>query len=116
MKNLKVLVIVAFILMCSFSYSLAVTLEWDKNNDADYYIVYWGNESGNYNLGHSDNILITGYEAPTPPKGEVYYFAVKAFNSCGNSSDFSEEIKTGKLKNIQNFKFVIDINVNINTQ
>lgn len=74
------------------SQATTVTLQWDTNEDADYYVVYWGESSKNY-TSHSDNITspTTTYTV-TGLGPKAYYFAVKAFNSCGNSSDFSTEL------------------------
>jgi len=72
--------------------AMDVTLQWDPNDEADYYVVYYGTESGTYNQ-NSENIpsptvshTVTGLPETT------WYFSVKAFNQCGNSSDFSDEI------------------------
>ncbi len=84
------------ILICCFAtnaFAKDVTLEWDANDDADYYVVYWGYSSGDY-TEYSDNIdaTETEYTAVDILASENTYFAVKAFNSCGNSSEFSEEM------------------------
>lgn len=94
------------------------TLEWNQNDSADYYIVYWGKISGEYTTGNSDKILvpITTFTYQGIDENELY-FAVKAFNSCGNASDFSDELtpcqkvdKTINLKYKDNANIVININ------
>ncbi|MDO8261477.1 MAG: fibronectin type III domain-containing protein [Candidatus Magasanikbacteria bacterium] len=72
---------------------MALKLSWEPNEDADYYIVYRGTSPGVY-----DHQSISIY----PPTVEyllggltpnvTYYYSVKAFNDCGNSSDFSDEV------------------------
>ena len=70
----------------------SITLEWDANEGADYYVVYWGQISGDYSNNSSDiktpatSYTVSGLEEAT------YYFAVKAFNYCGNACDFSTEL------------------------
>ncbi len=89
-RNLFFFLILSFII-CFSSYAGSVSLGWDVNADADYYIVYWGLSAENPSY-YSGNIgPTTSYTAVVPDDNE-YYFAVKAFNSCGNSSDFSDWI------------------------
>lgn len=93
----------------NFDESRSVTLEWDENDDADYYIVYWTKDKSKYDLPNtvpcdasdldcfemfkSDNINIPAinYTIEKIPYS-LFYVAVKAFNSCGNSSDWSDRI------------------------
>lgn len=87
----KIFYIILLVLSCSFNlYASDVSLEWDANTDASYYIVYWGNESGAYteNSGYikTNTYTITGVD------NVKKYASVKAFNSYGNSSDFADEI------------------------
>ena len=72
-----------------------VVLQWDQNDDADYYIVYWGDSPGDYSEGYSVEISddVTQFSLSTPTGGKRYYYAVKAFNRYGNSSDFSDEVE-----------------------
>lgn len=94
---MKLIYTLVILLVLSFNvYAIEATVQWDVNTDADYYVVYWGETSGDY-TNNSENInkdvttfTVTGLE------DKLYYFAVKAFNSCGNSSDFSDEV-TNKL-------------------
>ncbi len=104
----KLLIIFIVLLLTASAYS--ATLEWDKNDDADYYVVYWGDTPGNY-TGHSENITDLFYTTPDPQK----YYAVKAFNECGNSSDYSTEVEYCKpVENTSNVKFRVEVVVTVN--
>ena len=72
--------------------AMDLTLSWDTNEDAEYYVVYYGQTSGNY-THNSENISAPAIEYTVKNLMDTeWYFSVKAFNSCGNSSDFSDEI------------------------
>lgn len=70
-----------------------VTLAWDANTESDLggYIVYWGSVSRNYtnaeNVGNITTNTVCGLL-----DGVTYYFAVKAYNTNGLVSDFSDEV------------------------
>jgi hypothetical protein len=70
-----------------------VTLAWDPNSETDLagYRVFWGQESGVYqwtvDVGDQTHYPLADLEA-----GRDYYFAVKAYNTQGYESDFSEEL------------------------
>ena len=70
--------------------AFADSLKWDVNSDADYYIVSWGELPGVY-TANSQQIIGNEFDI-----GQLHckykYFAVKAYNECGNSSDFSDEL------------------------
>ena len=93
MKKFMLSVTMFFIMICS-AIAGEVTLQWDPNDCADYYIIYYGTSPGNYTLT-SENIMapLTEYTAKNLTEG-TWYFSVKAFNQCGNSSDFSDEVNT----------------------
>lgn len=93
-------VIVFFILFSGISFAGDV-LQWDRNDDADYYVVYWGRSAGDYSEGSSPEIpgFMTELPLEESDDGETYYYAVKAFNQCGNSSDYSDEVKTAHRPN-----------------
>lgn len=67
-------------------------LEWDQNSDADYYVVYWGPSPDNY-IHESAPIDAsrTNWMIDASEEG-IHYYSIKAFNSCGNSSDFSDVV------------------------
>jgi hypothetical protein len=70
-----------------------VTLAWDPNIEPDLagYIAYWGTSSGNYpyltDVGNNTTHTITGLE-----EDRVYYFAITAYDSEYNESDYSDEL------------------------
>ena len=74
----------------------SATLSWALGTDpglAGYY-VYVGTSSGVYNYPGSPFTtgLVSTYTIPNLPKGQTYSFALKAFNSSGQTSDFSAEV------------------------
>jgi hypothetical protein len=70
-----------------------VTLAWDPNTEADLagYRVYYGTSSRDYgvtlDVGNWTSCTIGGLQ-----QGKTYYFAVTAYDTVGNESDFSEEV------------------------
>ncbi|MHC4459724.1 MAG: CFI-box-CTERM domain-containing protein [Planctomycetota bacterium] len=70
-----------------------VTLAWDPNTEPDLggYIAYWGTSSRNYpyltDVGNNTTHTITGLE-----EGQVYYFAITAYDSDYNESGYSDEV------------------------
>jgi len=114
-KNMKNLIITILITLFLTGPVFATEVQWDSNPEADYYVVYWGEASGKY-LQHSENITATTYEIDNPDNIN-YFISVKAFNSCGNSSEFSPEIQYCKtvtaVENVQTAAgTTIIINVN----
>ena len=71
----------------------SVTLAWDANSESDIagYIVYWGTGSRNYdrsfNVGNTTQYTINGLQDL-----KTYYFAVRAVNTDGLQSSYSEEV------------------------
>jgi len=69
-------------------------LAWDRNPEPDIagYRVYYGTTSGSYyydvDVGPATSCAISGLDART-----IYYLAVKAYNSLGDLSDYSAEIR-----------------------
>jgi len=69
-----------------------VTLSWNKNSEPDIegYILHYGTSSHDYldsvDVGNKTGCTISGLES-----GQVYYFAVTAYNPYGESG-FSEEV------------------------
>jgi len=85
-------------LLISINSVFAITLTWDANPDADYHVIYCsinGAEPVTIYTTASDQItsldlskvVING---GTFVAGVNYTFLIKAFNTCGNSSDFSD--------------------------
>jgi hypothetical protein len=68
-------------------------MAWDPNSEPDLggYIAYWGTSSRNYpyltDVGNKTTHTIKGLE-----DGQVYYFAITAYDSDYNESDYSDEI------------------------
>ena len=93
--KIKILIIILFLMSVLFYFSnnafAGKILKWDQSETADYYIVYWGNSSGNY-TEQSQKIYIPEnyYNIDNFQNGD-YYFTIKGFNTCGNASDFSDE-------------------------
>lgn len=94
-----ILLLCALIFLANTTYAQDAMLEWDENSDADYYVVYWSRTPNNFTEENSTQIPadMTFIEMEDSFDGREYYFTVKAFNSCGNSSDFSEMVKTAHL-------------------
>lgn len=71
----------------------ALTVAWDPNTEDDLagYKVYYGTQSGNYDfvvdVGNVAQYTVSNLEPETQ-----YYFAVTAYDTSGNESDFSEEV------------------------
>jgi hypothetical protein len=77
----------------SLSHATTATLRWQANKEADLagYKVYYGKASRSYGspitVGKVTNHTLTGLSAGT------YYFAVTAFDTSGNESGFSGEVR-----------------------
>lgn len=88
-----VLLTILFVgLSVTVSFGYNVTLSWDPNTEPDLagYKVYYGTSSRNYtetiDVGNTTTYQITGLSEGT------YYFAVTAYDTSNNESDFSEEV------------------------
>jgi hypothetical protein len=77
----------------SFGYEQSVILKWDQNEEPNVvgYKLFYGNSSRNYNIA-LDVGNQTEYIVKNLSPGKAYFFAIKAYNNCGNESDFSNEI------------------------
>ncbi len=87
--------------MCAVHYASAasVTLTWNRNQEPDIegYIVFWGTTSQSYT--HSVKIHDTAnapaqraYTIDGLEQGKTYYFALKAVDLSGQTSDYSDEV------------------------
>ena len=88
--------VICFIFLCNsrlVSQNNSLIISWDPNSEADLmgYKVYYGLSSKNY-----DRVIDVGNQTRYTVEGlseEVnYYFAVTAYDSAFNESDFSEEV------------------------
>jgi fibronectin type III domain protein len=76
------------------SHAASVHLQWDAPMiPVDGYQVYYGLSSGHYDVildvGPALSVAISGLV-----DGLTYYFAVTAYDTAGDESDFSDEIST----------------------
>jgi hypothetical protein len=102
-KNLLIIVLPVLIAAITFLtgfpvsvtelFAAEVTLEWDKNPEADIagYKIHYGLESGDYttnlDVRNYTTCVVDGLEA-----GHTYYFAATAYNTAGVESNYSDEI------------------------
>jgi fibronectin type III domain protein len=95
----------ALALLLSFGGTLqaqTVTLAWDANTEPDLagYVVYYGTTSGVY----SNNIdvgIVTTTTIGGLNVGQPYYFALKAYDTAGNYSPYSNEVNSASLASAQ---------------
>ncbi|NIA18329.1 MAG: hypothetical protein GWO79_00385, partial [Actinobacteria bacterium] len=101
-KNfLKVVVLaVMFVFLAITAADAAITLTWDPPTtnvdgtpltDLEGYRVYYGTASGNYDT-NIDATNVVSYEVEGLIPGNTYYFAVTAYDTSGNESDYSNEV------------------------
>ena len=91
MKMILMLLIVLLPVVASAS---NVVLEWDANTETDlsHYVLYYGTESAVYTDFEDSMGLDTGVTVYVNDDGQTYYFALRAFNLSGVSSDLSNEV------------------------
>ena len=79
----------------------SVTVSWDPNTEADLagYRVYYGTASRNYQV-NVDVGLDTSKVIENLQSGIRYYFAVTAYDTANNESDFSEEVSIVLQSNV----------------
>ncbi len=93
----RILIYTSMLLLFSIAVNAReVTLQWDPNSEPDlsHYVVYWGENSGEYSNNSGDIGLVTTYSAILPDDGQIYYFAVTAVDEAGLESDYSNEVNT----------------------
>lgn len=99
----KSLFAVLLAILCSFTVAAYAAdiplLQWDANDDADYYVVYWSTTQDSFSDENSIEVPAdeTFLELMPSPNNEEYYFTVRTVNECGNSSDFSEPVLSAHL-------------------
>jgi chitodextrinase len=73
----------------------SASLSWDPNTEQDFagYQLYYGPSSGSYqftvDVGNQTTYTLSGLT-----DGQTYYFAVTAYDTSGNESNFSSEVST----------------------
>src|SRR5213593_1289354 len=79
----------------ALSSAAQVTLAWDPNTETDLagYKLYYGLSSGSY-PSSVDVCNLTSYTLSGLLEGQIYYFAVTAYNLSLNESGFSNEVST----------------------
>lgn len=89
-----------FINLQLFAQSQTIQIFWDPNQEIDLkgYKIHSGTQSRNYNTV-IDVGNVTQHSVASLSTGVKYYFAVTAYDSVGNESDYSMEV-TGELKAI----------------
>lgn len=90
-KNCKMSVTLLLIVIV-LNLAEAISLLWDKTDNATGYVVYYGDESGNYDY-EVDVGTNTVFYLSNIKENKVYYFAVKAYNEVGIKGKFSEELR-----------------------
>jgi hypothetical protein len=87
--------IVVMVLLADFAYAAVVRISWDNNTEADLdgYVVYYGTSSQLYQES-IDVGLTTSVDIIDLNEGATYFFAVTAYDTAGNESDFSSEAYT----------------------
>jgi hypothetical protein len=96
LKKIRILplfvIFTIYFLQLPTAFAATATLAWDANTESgvEGYIMYYGTTSPNYqhnvDVGNTTGCTISGLEP-----GQVYYFAVTAYNATGESG-FSEEV------------------------
>ncbi|MCI0494766.1 Ig-like domain-containing protein [candidate division KSB1 bacterium] len=95
-KKINVIVTALFIwylTITSFGFTKDLIVSWSPNSEPDLagYKVYWGTASRNY-TDVVDTKNITNYTVAGLSEGIEYFFAVTAYDTASNESDFSEEV------------------------
>ncbi|MFZ5516339.1 MAG: FlgD immunoglobulin-like domain containing protein [Candidatus Zhuqueibacterota bacterium] len=85
--------VVVFIFLARITHAGELTVSWNANTESDLkgYKIYYGTASQNYNtvvdVGNVVNYSLNGLA-----EGQVYFFAVTAYDTAHNESGFSEEV------------------------
>jgi|GEM_PF-5829091 len=97
---LKIVLIVLISMDASFTFAYVATLSWNAPTtnadgtlltDLEGYRVYYGTSSHNYSQD-IDVGNVTTYTITNLVSGVTYYFAVTAYDTSGNESNFSNEV------------------------
>ena len=81
------------LLVPALAEATSITIAWDPNADSvtGGYYVYYGTQSGNYS-GYVDVGTATTAIINTQDSTTTYYFAVQAYSSAGDRSQYSTEV------------------------
>ena len=114
---MKKLILIAVVLVALIAPVHAdVTLYWDTNTDADSYTVYM-RETGQIVWGvQKSDIKTNTLSLPLPKFNQSYDFSVKAFNTCGNSSEYSDVVTFNQCavstpKKPLNLKIILNVSL-----
>ena len=110
----KLIIFILFLIMITRCTAKADTLSWDPNPDASSYSVFSkvdGEADSLFKLV-SAGVTVTNLVIPPGEFNKTYVYVVKAYNACGNSSDFSDPVKYNKcltsvVSKVLNCKIVI---------
>ena len=82
------------VLFIFYGFAFSVTLKWGSvaESDVQGYLIYYGTKQGNY-TGVIDVGDVSEYNVTDIEEGKTYYFAVSSYDTWGNVSDLSPEIK-----------------------
>ncbi|MCD6115977.1 T9SS type A sorting domain-containing protein [bacterium] len=82
------------VLFIFYGFAFSVTLNWGSVTEPDVqgYLIYYGTEQGNY-TDVIDVGDVSEYDVIDIEEGKTYYFAVASYDSWGNVSELSPEIK-----------------------
>jgi len=74
---------------------ISISACWERSSDPDAvgYHVYYGTESGFYDLGRIDATNLTCATLPVQPGVDTYYLAVASYDSSDNQGPLSEEVE-----------------------
>jgi hypothetical protein len=72
----------------------SISLVWLPNAESDLagYYVYRSGEEHHYQKLTQERITTASYTDSSVEKGKTYYFRIKAVDTSGNESDYSEEV------------------------
>ena len=80
----------------------SVTVQWAANSEDDMegYVVYYGTSSRNYPQSYDTHSLDTSATITDLTNGQLYYFAVKAYDDKNALSSYSNELTTTSIDTI----------------
>ena len=96
MKRLLTFGLILSVSLAAFALSAVggtITLAWDPNSEPDLqgYKIYYGTSSRNYTVT-LDVGNVTSYTVRDLDESKTYFFAVTAYDTAGNESDYSQEV------------------------